>query len=99
MEEATASVTVEFLQSKALKKSALDAAIATIKGDAASSEDPVNGAFVKFFQAKAAAAAKEDDGSETAVQRAALIAKVNAVAKSEGFFFDLDGSGKPKMTV
>lgn len=98
MEEATASVTSTFASDKALKKSALDSAIAKIKGGT-DSADPVHGAFVKFFQEKAAAAKKADDGSEEKAQREALIAKINGVAKSEGFFFSFDESGQPKMTV
>mmetsp|Transcript_23083 Transcript_23083/g.32513 ORF Transcript_23083/g.32513 Transcript_23083/m.32513 type:complete len:302 (-) Transcript_23083:181-1086(-) len=100
MSEATAAVTEAFVGSKQLKKSALDAAIATIKGDdKKSAADPVKDEFVNFFKAKAAAAKKADDGSEEAAQRAALIAKMNAVCKTEGFFFEFDADGKPKMTV
>lgn len=99
MEEATVTVTSQFEQSEQLKKAALDSAIAKIKGTAKAGEDPVQAAFVKFFQDKAAAAAKADDGSETTEQRAALVAKLNSVAKNEGFFFQFDEAGKPKMTA
>lgn len=99
MAEATASVSQEFVSSKALKKAALDAAIATIKGDAKAPADPVQGAFVKFFKQKSAALKKSDDGSEAAAQRAALVAKLNVVVKNEGFLFSFDEAGKPKMNV
>jgi hypothetical protein len=100
MEEATAAVTAQFGTSKGLQKAALDSAIAKIKGTAKPGSEPVQAAFVQFFQNKAAEAAKADDGSEAAAQRAALINKVNAIAKSEGFFFQFDdGSAQPKMVV
>lgn len=95
MEEATASVTAEFEESKQLKKAALDSAIATIKGSGGS--DPVHAAFIDFFKAKAADAAKVDDASEAAEQRAAMVAKLNGVCKNEGFFFQFDEAGQPKM--
>lgn len=96
MEEATASVSDQFTSSKALKKAALDAAIAAIKGGEMK-EDPVRKAFVKFFADKSVAAAKADDGSEEAANRAALVAKMNSIAKNEQFFFSFDESGNPKM--
>jgi hypothetical protein len=99
MEEATASVKASFTSSKELKKAALDAAINKIKGTGKPGEDPVQSAFIKFFQDKAAAAKKADDGAETAAQRAALVAKLNSVAQSERFFFHFDATGKPKMAV
>jgi len=99
MQEATAYVTDQFTSTKALKKAALDSAIATIKGTATSGADPVQAAFVKFFQDKAADAKASSDDSEEAAQRAALIAKINGVAKGEGFFFEFGEDGKPKMTV
>ena len=97
MAEATASVSKEFTASKELKKAALDSAINKLKGIKA--EDPVLKAFQKFFQNKAAAAKKADDGSEEKAQRAALIAKLNSVAKNEGYYFDFDASGNPKMVA
>jgi len=99
MEEATASVTAQFESSKDLKKAALDAAIAKIKGTAKAGDDPVQATFIKFFQNKAAAAAKSDDGTEAAAQRATLVAKLDAVTKNEHFFFQFDESGKPKMNA
>lgn len=100
MAEATAAVTEEFANSKALKKAALDSAIGGLQGGAAEcGPDPVRDAFVKFFKNKAAEAAKSTDDSEEQAQRAALIGKMNAVAKSEGYFFQFDDSGKPKMVV
>lgn len=99
MAEATAAVTEQFLTSKELKKSALDLAIAKIQGTAKASDDPVKAAFIKFFKDKAAAAAKADDSAELKAQRAALVAKINALGKNEGFFFEFDATGKPKMIV
>lgn len=99
MEEATSTVTSQFEESAPLKKAALDSAIAKIKGTAKAGEDPVQAAFITFFQEKAAAAAKADDGTETAEQRAALVAKMNSVAKNEGFFFEFDQNGQPKMSA
>lgn len=98
MSEATASVTGKFSSDKALKKAALDAAIAKIKGGKTEA-DPVQKAFVQFFKEKAAAAKANKDDSEEKAQRAATIAKMNAVAKSEGFFFEFDTQGTPKMVV
>lgn len=94
MTEATASVTEKFASDKALKKSALDAAIDALKGGKGS--DPVATAFVQFFKDKAGAAKKSGDGGEEAAQREALVAKMNGVAKNEGFFFKFDASGKPQ---
>lgn len=98
MEAATADVTSQFSSEKALKKAALDSAIASIKGGAGGS-DPVQGAFVNFFKAKAADAKKSPDDSEEKAAKAALIAKLNGVAKNEGFFFEFDAAGAPKMKV
>lgn len=98
MQEATASVSEQFATSKQLKKAALDAAIATIKGGAnAGGDDPVKTAFVKFFKDKAAEAAKSKDTSAETTQRAAFLAKANAVSESEGYFFRFDENGVPKM--
>jgi 6-pyruvoyl-tetrahydropterin synthase len=96
MAEATAHVTEQFTTSKDLKKAALNAAIAQISGTAAGA-DPVRAEFSKFLKAKAADAAKVTDDSEEKAQRAALIAKMNAVAKSENMFFHFDANGKPVM--
>lgn len=97
MEEATATVSKEFAKSKELKKAALDSAIAKLKGDKA--QDPVLKSFQQFFKAKAADAKKKDDGSEEKAQRDALVAKLNGVAKNEGFYFDFDANGNPKMVA
>jgi len=100
MSEATASVTSEFTSDKALKKAALDSAIAKIKGGKAKGgADPVQAAFIKFFQEKAKAAEASKDDSEEVAARDAMIAKMNSVAKNEGFFFDFDGKGVPKMSA
>lgn len=96
MAEATASVTEKFSSDKALKKAALDSAIAKIKGGK-SGADPVQTAFVQFFKEKAAAAKASKDDSEEKAQREAMIAKMNSVAKNEGFFFEFDKTGKPAM--
>lgn len=98
MAEATANVTEQFNSTKALKKAALDSAIATIKGGAAS-DDPVQKAFVKFFKDKAVAAKKSDDGSEEAANRASLLSKMNSIAKNEKFFFNFDADGAAKVNV
>jgi len=99
MEEATSEVTKKFSSSKALKKAALNAAIAQIKGDVTdSSVDPVTNEFVEFFKAKSAAIAETADGSEEKMQREAVVAKINAVAKSEGFFFEFGADGVPKVS-
>lgn len=97
MSEATASVTDKFTADKALKKSALDAAISRLKGG--KTEDPVQAAFVQFFKDKAAAAKASKDDTEEKAQRTAMIAKMNSVAKNEGFFFAFDSTGAPKMTA
>jgi len=68
MEEATASVTQQFTSSKALKKAALSAAIAQIKGNTSDTEDPVRNEFVQFFKAKGESIAKTADGSEEKLQ-------------------------------
>jgi len=100
MEEATTAVRTQFTSSKALKKAALTAAIAQIKGDVSSGDtDPVRNEFVEFFKSKGAAIAKADDGSEAKMQREAIVAKINAVAKSEGFFFEFGADGVPKVSV
>jgi len=99
MEEATASVTQQFTSSKALKKAALSAAIAQIKGNTSDTEDPVRNEFVQFFKAKGESIAKTADGSEEKLQREAIITKINAVAKSEGFFFEFGADGVPKVSA
>jgi len=97
MAEATAAVTAQFSESKALKKAALDAAISRIKGGKAAAADPVTDAFVGFFKGKAAAAKASKDDSEEKAQREAMIAKMNSVAKNEKFFFQFDHQGKPAL--
>mmetsp|Transcript_11503 Transcript_11503/g.8039 ORF Transcript_11503/g.8039 Transcript_11503/m.8039 type:complete len:307 (+) Transcript_11503:69-989(+) len=98
MQEAPAAVTEKFTTSKELKKAALDAAIAQIKGSAKEGTvDPVRAEFSNFLKAKAEAASKISGDEEMLAQRAAMVAKMNAVAKSEGFFFELGADGKPTM--
>lgn len=100
MAEATAAVTAKFAEDKALKKAALDNALAKLTtGKSAPGGDPVQGAFVKFFQEKSAAAKKADDGSEQKAARAAMIAKMNSVAEMEGMYFRFDANGQPKMVA
>jgi len=100
MSEATASVTAKFTSDKALKKAALDAAIAKIKGGKGKTgADPVQAAFVQFFKEKASAAKASKDDSEEKAAREAMIGKMNSVAKNEGFFFEFDGAGQPKMSA
>ncbi|KAL7529189.1 hypothetical protein ACHAWF_002875 [Thalassiosira exigua] len=99
MSEASAAVTAKFASDKAAKKAALDAAVAKLKGGKGAKADPVAEAFVKFFQDKAAKAKASKDDSEEKAQRAAMIGKMNSVAKNEKFFFEFDAQGTPKMTV
>jgi len=99
MAAATASVTAQFKESKELKKSALDAAIAKIKGTAKPGEDPVSATFIKFFKDTGAAAAKVDDKAESLALRASIVAKMNTVCKNENYMFQFDETGKPKMVV
>lgn len=100
MEEATASVTQEFAASQELKKASLDSALAQLTGKGKKGADPVQAAYVKFFQAKAAAAKAGDDGSEAKAARAAMVAKLNGLAESEGMYFRLDAAtGQPKLVA
>lgn len=99
MSEATEAVTAQFLSDDKLKTAALDAALAKIAGAKADGADPVQGAFVKFFQVKTAAAKKADDGSELKEARATMVSKMNAIAENEGFYFRFDASGQPKMVA
>merc|ERR1719319_1570343 len=89
MAEATETVRAQFSSEKALKKAALDSAIASIKGNAKEGSDPVKQAFVKFFKSKAAEAKKSDDGSEEKAERVALVAKLNSVRRMRDFCFRL----------
>ena len=99
MEEATAVVTAEFLNDDALKKAGLDSALAKLTGKA-SGADPVQAAFVKFFQDKTAAAKKADDGSEEKAARTAMLEKMNGIAEAEGMYFRFDtATGNPKLVV
>jgi len=99
MRAATEHVRAQFLSNKALKKAALDDAIAQIKGGSVSksSSDPVRAEFVNFFKSKALEASKVSSEEEAKEARAALVAKLNAVCKSEGFYFHFDVNGKPIM--
>lgn len=98
MKEATAAVTQELLSNKALQKQSLDNAIAKLKGQTPG-EDPVKSTYLKFFKWKAEEAKKLDEKTEIAKARAAMVAKLNAVADNEGFYFKFGPDGKPVMTV
>ena len=98
MEEATTAVTQELLTNKALQKQSLENAIKKLKGEPAG-EDPVKATYLKFFKWKADEAKKVDAKTEIAAARAAMVAKLNAVADNEGFYFKFDTDGKPVMTV
>lgn len=98
MEEATASVTEQFAASKDLQKKALANSIAMLKGTKTGS-DPVKEAYLSFFADKKKAAAQVDEATEAKASRAALIAKLNAVAKNDKFYFEFDASGKPIMSA
>lgn len=98
MAEATASVTKEFATNADLKRQSLTNAIAVLKGSGARA-DPVKTAYVKFFKAKQAEAAKTDVNQEIAMARAAVLTKLNSVAKSENFYFQFDKEGKPTMVA
>jgi len=98
MNEAICVVKTKFLKSKQQKKSALDAAIATIQGEKVANEEPVHMSFVQFFKEKAITASKVVDKSEEK-SRSALIAKLNNLCKTEEFLFEFDASGTPKMLV
>jgi hypothetical protein len=99
MEEARVSVTAEFSTNKELKKTSLASAIAQLKGGQSGQSDPVKAAYLAFFKTKGVAAAKIDEKVELEQNRASMIGKMNAIASNEGFFFELDAAGKPKMTV
>ena len=99
MAQATAAVSEQFASDKAMKKAALDAAIATIKGGKKTGGDPVKDAFVTFFKNKAAEAKKSKEDVEGKAQRAAFLAKANAVAESEGYFFRFNTDGTVKMAA
>jgi len=98
MQEATVAVTEELLNNKELQLQSLNNAIAKLKGQKAG-EDPVKASYLKYFKWKASEAAKVDEKTEIKESRAAMLAKVNALADNEGFFFKFDADGKPKMTV
>jgi len=98
MVEATASVTKEFATSAELKKQSLTNAIAVLQGSGAG-VDPVKAAYVKFFKAKQAEAAKADVNQEIAAARATVVTKLNSVAKTENFYFQFDKEGKPTMVA
>ena len=99
MAEATESVKASFSDDANLKKAALSSAIATLKGSKGGSKDPVQEAYLKFFAGKKKAAESIDAAAEAAAAREAIIMKLNATAMNEGFYFQFDESGKPKMVV
>lgn len=97
LQNATLDVHQQFASSKQLKKSALDSAIAAIKGEVIS--DPVQVAYAEYFQKLAKSITAEDAKKEEDEQRSALVAKMNSIAKNEGFMFELDAQGSPKMSA
>lgn len=99
MAEATDAVKASFAKNADLKKAALTSAISTLKGGKGGAKDPVQDAYLSFFADKKKAAEKIDAASETAASREAIIMKLNATAMNEGFYFQFDPSGKPKMVV
>lgn len=96
MAEATEAVKGAFATSDELKKSSLANALTLLKGGKSKS-DPVKDAYIKFFKSKAEMAKSIDETAEAKAAREAMITKLNAVAKGEGFFFQFDSSGKPVM--
>jgi hypothetical protein len=98
MVEATQAVTKKFAADKKLKKAGLDSALAKLTGKA-SGTDPVQEAFITFFQEKNAAAKKADDGSEESAARANMVGKMNAIAEAESMHFRFDANGQPKMAA
>ena len=99
MTEATDAVQASFAANAELKKAALASAIASLKGTKSGIPDPVQGAYLAFFADKKKAAAKVDAAAEAAAAREAIVMKLNATAMNEGFYFQFDASGKPKMVV
>lgn len=98
MAEATSFVKGKFASDKSLQKNSLDAAIAQLEGKQVKKADPVQATFVEFFQNKVKQAGAISEEQELAQSRAAVIAKMNAVAMNEGFYFKWDEvTGKPKM--
>ena len=55
--------------------------------------------FSKFFKVKEEFVAKASGGSEEKLQRDAIVAKINAVAKSEGIYFEYGADGVPKVSA
>jgi len=96
LKNATADVHQQFASNKQLKKSALDSAIAAIKGDTKGA-DPVQQAFGAYFKKTAEAITADDAKKEELDHRTALVAKMNSIAVNEGFMFELDAQGVPKM--
>lgn len=98
LKNATLEVHKQFASSKQLKKTALDSAIAAIKGDKKVA-DPVQEAFAAYFKKTAKAITAEDAKKEEEEQLSALVGKMNSIAKNEGFMFELDAQGTPKMVA
>lgn len=99
MAEATEAVKASFSDNSELKKAALSSAIATLKGGQGGAKDPVQEAYLAYFADKKKAAASIDAKAESAAAREAIVMKLNATAMNEGFYFQFDPSGKPKMVV
>jgi hypothetical protein len=99
MEEATAAVKASFATNDNLKKAALASAIASLKGGQSGGKDPVQEAYLAFFADKKKAAEKIDAKAEAAAAREAIIAKLNATAMNEDFYFKFGPDGKPQMVA
>uniref|UniRef100_A0A7S3LAT6 ATP synthase subunit b n=1 Tax=Amphora coffeiformis TaxID=265554 RepID=A0A7S3LAT6_9STRA len=99
MAEATEAVKKSFAENADLKKAALTSAIAALKGTKSGTKDPVQSAYLAFFANKKKATAKVDAAAEAAAAREAIVMKLNSTAMNEGYYFQFDASGKPKMVV
>ena len=53
--------------------------------------------MLQVLKEKTDAASKVSGSEEEQAQRAAMISKMSAIAKTEKIFFDFDASGKPVM--
>ena len=99
MEEATVAVRKAFVGNDKMKQAALASAIASLKGAKSGAKDPVQEAYLQFFARKKKEAEKIDAAAETKVAREAIIAKLNATAMNEKFYFKFGPDGKPEMVV
>lgn len=96
MEEATKTVTAKLLTDKKLQKASLDNAIAQLTGKKGAG-DVVKDAYLEFFKTKKAE--KVDEVAEKKAARENVVTRLNAIAVNEGYYFQFDADGKPKMVV